>query len=80
MDVSKKQWLLGLKKKTDSAKMIFEMGRSWKQPAVVREFTIRLVIWMFPKIWAPQKEWFIMENRIRMDDFGVPLFLETLIW
>jgi len=44
MDVSKKQWLLGLKK-SDPPKMIFEMGRSWKQPAVVREFTIRLVIW-----------------------------------
>ena len=37
-------------------------------------------IWMFPKIGVPQNGWLIMENHIKMDDLGVPSFLETPIW
>ena len=34
---------------------------------------------MFPEIGVPQNGWFIMENPIKMDGLGVPLFLETPI-
>ena len=36
-------------------------------------------IWVFPKIAVPQNGWFVMEHPIKMDDLGVPLFLETPI-
>ena len=38
-------------------------------------------IWMFPKIGGKPAKWMVyfMEKPIKMDDLGVPLFLETPI-
>ena len=36
-------------------------------------------IWVFPKIGVSQNGWLTMETPIKMDDLGVPLFLETPI-
>jgi len=43
------------------------------------DYIFIIPIRVFPKIGIPQNGWFIMEKPIRVDDLGVPLFLETSI-
>ena len=52
----------------------------WRAKFVMQILPCPKSIWLFPKIVVPQNGWFIMENPIKMDDLGVPLFSETSIW
>ena len=45
----------------------------------IQKLYLFIAIWVFPKIGIPQNGWFIMENPIKMDDLGAPLFSETSI-
>ena len=69
---------------------MFKSGPFRKNRTVSAEPVDNIIIWVFSKIGVPQNGWFIMENRIKMDDLGAhpikmddlggpPLFLETPI-
>ena len=52
----------------------------FQQILIIPSGESRVYIWVFPKIVVPQNGWFLMENTIKIDDLGVPLFLETPIY
>ena len=39
----------------------------------------QVLTWVFPTIGVPQNGWFILENPIKMDDLGGPIFGNTHI-
>ena len=75
---SKVQWdTLPFQPPKPTDEIFVEGGDEEQYPGVLKGFYWEIPSWVFPKIGVPQNGWFIMENHIKMDDLGVPLFLET---
>ena len=60
-----KNWGLSHQNQQETAKNNTQKWRGYKN---------NTPMWVFPKIRVPQNGWFIVENRIKIHDLGVPLF------
>ena len=56
------------------------MKKGKKGHILVANLSIRLLIRVFPKIEIPENGRFTVGNPVKMDDLGVPLFLEIPIY
>ena len=67
---------------TTQSSTVFTWHRKWlslNKTAPCYIASLKMGIWVFPKIGVPQDGWFAMEIPIKMDDLGVPPFSETPI-
>ena len=48
----------------------------WPQPSANSSLR-QIHVWGFPYMGVPYNGWFITENRIKLEDLGVPPFQET---
>ena len=51
-----------------------------KSLSLLKGFSMKSYMGVSKNRETPQNGWFVMENLSRMDDLGVPLFLETPIY
>ncbi len=85
-------FLLSIRLNPWKKKTALKFGRAWGGKVVQdlnilsiywkKLWTFPATIWMFPKIGGKPPKWMVyfMENHIKMDDLGVPIFLETPIY